>query len=450
MDKEIDIRKFVQKINQKLKYFFKSKNFKYIFISILSSLATVLVIFSVIIYNKNIILDKIFQLRNQQISEMINNEIASDTTLIEAEKLLENNLNEKILNEEKLKQEALENAKKVTPKSIVDIVRKANPAVVSISLYRNIPKYELVLNKNTKKIEQKENGSERQNVGSGSGFVVSADGMIVTNRHVVDVKNVEYEIVLNNGGTQSAEVLAIDPIYDVAIMKISNSNKKYEYLELGDSDTLNVGESVIAIGNALGEFKNSVSVGIVSGLSRSVTANGRSGLVERLEKVIQTDAAINPGNSGGPLIDTYGKVIGVNVATATGSQSVSFALPVNSIKSIINSVKKTGKISRPYVGVRYVVISEELKVDRDLPVGYGILVVKGSGKDDPAVIPGSPAERSGILEGDIITTIDGKTITRDEDFAYIIRTKKVGDTIIIKLLRNKVEKIIYLVLGEAK
>ncbi len=150
------------------------------------------------------------------------------------------------------------------------------------------------------------------------------------------------------------------------------------------------------------------------------------------------------------MIDTYGKVIGVNVATATGSQSVSFALPVNSIKSIINSVKKTGKISRPYVGVRYAVISEELKVDRDLPVGYGILVVKGSGKDDPAVIPGSPAERSGILEGDIITTIDGKTITRDEDFAYIIRTKKVGDTIIIKLLRNKVEKIIYLVLGEAK
>ncbi|MCC6323758.1 trypsin-like peptidase domain-containing protein [Candidatus Nomurabacteria bacterium] len=450
MNKEIDLQKLIQNIILKSKYFFKNRTFKYILTSVLSSLVTVLVIFSVIIYNKNIILDKIFQLRNEQLSEMINNEIASDTTLLNAEKLLESNASEKSLNEEKIKQEAIDNAKKVSQKSIVDIVRNANPAVVSIALYKKIPKYELVLNKNTKKIEQKENGFDRQNVGSGSGFVVSPDGMIVTNRHVVDAKNVEYEIILNNGGAQSAEILAIDPIYDVAIMKISNSNKKYEYLELGDSDKLNVGESVIAIGNALGEFKNSVSVGIVSGLSRSVTANGRSGLSERLEKVIQTDAAINPGNSGGPLIDLYGKVIGVNVATATGSQSVSFALPINSIKSIINSVKKTGKISRPYVGIRYVAITEELKVDRDLPVGYGILIVKGSGKDEFAVIPGSPAELFGILEGDIIIQVDGQTITRDEDFAYVIRNKKVGDTIMIKLLRNKTEKIIYLVLGEAK
>ncbi len=415
-----------EKIFTILKKVFRNKIFIQIIISIASSVFTIVIVFFVIIYNKNSILDKIFAERNKQISEMINSEIAQDTTLLEAEKLLENNANEKVLQEEKLKEEALKNAKIVSPKSIVDIVQSANPAVVSITLYNK----------------------DRKNMGSGSGFLISSDGMILTNRHVVDAKNVEYEVTFNNGTTKNATILAMDPIYDVAILKIPSG--KYTYLELGDSDKLNVGESVVAIGNALGELKNSVSVGIVSGLSRSVVANGRTGVTERLEKVIQTDAGINKGNSGGPLIDLYGKVIGVNVAIAEGSQSVSFALPINGIKDIISSVKKTGKIVRPYVGVRYVVINEALQLARDLPVAYGILVVKGDGENDFAVVPGSPAEKSGILEGDIITMIDNKTISRDEDFALIIRNKKVGDTIAIKLLRNKVEKVIYLVLGEAK
>ncbi len=428
----------------------KKSTKKVILISLISSLSTLLVFVGVIFLGKNFILDKIFELRNNQISELVNNQIANDSILIEAGKLLENNSLLALENEEKLKKEELEKSKVVSPKGIVDIVRSANPAVVSITLYKNYPKYKNVLNKDTKKIEQVENGTEKKKAGSGSGFLISSDGMIVTNRHVVDVEGVEYEVTFNDSLSEVAEVLAIDPIYDIAIMKINSTNKKYQYLQLGDSDSLNVGESVIAIGNALGELKNSVSVGIVSGLSRSVTANGNSGNIEKLEKVIQTDAAINKGNSGGPLINLYGQVVGVNVAIAEKSQSVGFALPINGIKDVISSVKKTGKIVRPFVGVRYTVITEELKNEKDLPTDTGILVVKGSGKDDYAVAPGSPAETAGIKEGDIITEIDGKKITKDEDFALIIRNKKVGDMIAIKILRNSTEKTIYLILGQAK
>jgi serine protease Do len=429
----------------------KKSTRKLIVISTISSVSTLFVFMGLVLLNRNFILDKIFELRNQQISDIVNNQIANDSVLIEAGKLLENNSIIALENEEKLKQEELEKSKQISPKSIVDIVRTANPAVVAITLYKDQPKYKNVLNKETKKIEQVEDGTERKKVGSGSGFLISSDGLIVTNRHVVDTKDVNYEVTFNNGDIQKSEVLAIDPIYDVAIMKISFvSNKKYPYLELGDSDVLNVGESVIAIGNALGELKNSVSVGIVSGLSRSVTANGNSGLVEKLEKVIQTDAAINKGNSGGPLIDLYGKVVGVNVAIADKSQSIGFALPINSIKDVISSVKKTGKIVRPFVGVRYAVITEELKLSKDLPVDSGILIVAGSGKEDWAISPGSPAETAGLKEGDIITEIAGKKITKDEDFALIIRNKKVGDMISIKFLRNNVEQTVFLILGQAK
>lgn len=429
----------------------KKSTRKLIVISTISSLSTLFVFVGLVLLNRNFILDKIFELRNQQISDIVNNQIANDSVLIEAGKLLENNSIMALENEEKLKQEELEKSKQISPKSIVDIVRTANPAVVAITLYKDQPKYKNILNKETKKIEQIENGTERKKVGSGSGFLISSDGLIVTNRHVVDTKDVDYEVTFNNGDVQKSEVLAIDPIYDVAIMKISfSSNKKYPYLELGDSDVLNVGESVIAIGNALGELKNSVSVGIVSGLSRSVTANGNAGLVEKLEKVIQTDAAINKGNSGGPLIDLYGKVVGVNVAIADKSQSIGFALPINSIKDVISSVKKTGKIVRPFVGVRYAVITEELKLAKDLPVDSGILIVAGSGKEDWAISPGSPAETAGLKEGDIITEIAGKKITKDEDFALIIRNKKVGDMISIKFLRNNVEQTVFLILGQAK
>lgn len=443
-------KKNIIKNKKKFNKLFKNKSLKYALISIISSLVTFLIIFLLILLNKNLILDKVFTLRNQQITDLVNKEISQDFALQEATKLLEDNANFLRANEEKLKQDEINKANEIIPKSIVEIVKSANPAVVAITLYKQVPNYDFILNKDTQKIEQVENGTTKQKSGSGSGFIVSADGTIVTNRHVVDVKDVDYEVTLNTGAVYKAEVLDIDPVYDVAILKISsNVSKSYSYLKLGDSDKINVGESVIAIGNALGELKNSVSVGIVSGLSRSVSASG-NGVTEKLEQVIQTDAAINKGNSGGPLINMYGEVIGVNVAMAVGSQSVSFALPINSIKDVISSVQKTGKISRPFIGIRYTVITKELQLKRDLPVSSGILIVKGSGEDEFAIMPGSPAEKAGIREGDIITQINNQTITKDEDFALIVRNKKVGDIISMKILRKGVEVYTYVVLGEAK
>ncbi len=345
--------------------------------------------------------------------------------------------------------------------TVVGAVKKAKPAVVSIVVSKEIPKYEIAYEQRNATNPfgvpipdlflqvpvQKQVGTERKQIGSGSGFFISSSGTIITNRHVVSDKTAIYEVQLNNGKKYDAEVLARDGVLDVAMMKIKGSN--FPYLELGDSDTLDVGESVIAIGNSLGEFKNTVSVGVVSGLSRSVTASDNSGQVERLDKVIQTDAAINPGNSGGPLLNLKGQVIGINVAIIRGSSNVGFALPVNNVKSIIDSVNKTGKIVRPYVGVRYVNVTPALKTKNNLSVDYGVLIQRGENPADIAIVPGSPAVNAGIVEGDIILAIDGVKIDEDNNFTSVIRSKKVGNTIKVKLLSNGVERTVSVKLAQA-
>ena len=304
---------------------------------------------------------------------------------------------------------------------VVDAVKKASPAVVSIVLSKNVPKYESYVDPNNRynpfgdmfggmdfffNVPQyRQNGTEKKEVGSGSGFFVSSDGLIVTNKHVVDQKDVEYTVFTNDGKKHSAKVLARDPVLDIALIKINGSN--FSYLNLGNSDALQVGQSAIAIGNALGEFRNTVSVGVISGLARSITAGDSFGKSETLDKVIQTDAAINPGNSGGPLLNLSGQVIGVNVAIVQGSQNIGFSLPVNSIKGVIESVKTTGKIVRPYLGIRYVAINADMKEKNNLTVDYGVIVKGGTDKNELAVIPGSPADKAGIVENDIILEIDG-------------------------------------------
>jgi len=335
--------------------------------------------------------------------------------------------------------------------SVVSAVKKAKPAVVSIVASKMVPKYDVSYQDNTgfgslfpgifQTPVYTPNGTEKKKIGSGSGFLISKDGMIVTNRHVVSDKDAIYEVLLNNGKTYTATVLARDGVLDVALMKISASG--LPYLELGDSDTLDVGQSVVAIGNALGEFKNTVSVGVVSGLSRSITASDKSGQSERLDKIIQTDAAINPGNSGGPLLNLAGKVIGINVAVVQGSSNVGFALPINSVKSVISSVKNTGKIIRPYVGVRYIPITPEIKSKNNLTVDYGILVLRGQTSAELAVTPGSPADKAGILENDIILSVDGQKIDDDNSFSYLIRGKQVGDTITLRILSKGIEKNVF-------
>ncbi len=344
---------------------------------------------------------------------------------------------------------------------VVSAVKKANPAVVSIVIYKEVPTYEIYNDPNQQDPfggmfpgfffnvpQYKQNGTEKKEVGGGSGFFVTSDGLIVTNRHVVEATDVEYTVFTNDGKKHTATVVARDPVLDIALIKVSGNN--FPYLALGDSDTLEVGASVIAIGNALAEFRNTVSIGVISGLSRSITAGDNSGKTELLDHVIQTDAAINPGNSGGPLLDLYGRVVGVNVAVAQGSQSIGFALPINSVKGAIESVKKTGKIIRPYLGVRYIAVDSALKTKNNLSVDYGVLVKAGSTVSELAVLPGSPADKAGIVENDIILEVDGVKIDEDSNLASIIRQKKVGDRITLKVLSKGVQKSVSVTLEAAK
>lgn len=345
---------------------------------------------------------------------------------------------------------------------VIDAVKKTNPAVVSIIISKNVPKYETYIDPNQQQNpfgdlfpgfsfnipQYRQNGTEKKQIGGGSGFFVSSDGLIVTNKHVVDQKDVEYTVLTNDGKKHTATVVARDPVLDVALIKVLGSN--FPYLSLGNSDLLQIGQSVIAIGNALGEFRNTVSVGVVSGLARSVTAGDSFGNTETLDHVIQTDAAINPGNSGGPLLNLSGQVIGINVAIAQGSQNVGFALPINSIKGAIESVKSTGKIIRPYLGIRYVAINSEMKEKNNLSVDYGVLVKAGQNQNELAVVPGSPADKAGIVENDIILEVDGVKLDDKTTLSSLIRQKSIGSAITLKILHRGTEKTVQVILEAAK
>lgn len=348
---------------------------------------------------------------------------------------------------------------------VIDVVAKASPAVVSIVITKDVPVIEQYYQEfdpfnddffnnffggrgfRFQVPQQKQNGTEKREVGGGSGFFISSDGYIVTNKHVVDDDKAEYTVLTNDGKKYDAEILAKDSALDVAILKVKGSG--FPYLSFGNSDLLKPGQTVIAIGNALAEFRNSVSVGVVSGLSRSITAGDMFGRSEQLEGVIQTDAAINPGNSGGPLLDIKGNVIGVNVAVDRGAENIGFALTSNTVKSIADSVKQHGEIVRPYLGVRYVQITENLKKKNNLAVDYGVLVSRGETREDLAVIPGSPADKAGIVENDIILEVDGVKLEQDKSLASIIRGKQIGDTVKLKILHKGDEKTVEVKLEKA-
>ena len=330
---------------------------------------------------------------------------------------------------------------------VVEAVNKANPAVVSIVISKDVP---IIIERyheespfndffgdeffNFSFPQYRENGTERREVGGGSGFLVSSDGYIATNRHVVDDKKAEYTVFTNDGEKHEAKVVARDPVFDLAVIKIEGGD--YPFLEFGDSDVLQVGQSVIAIGNALAEFRNTVSVGVISGLARSIVAGDGMGRSEQLDQVIQTDAAINPGNSGGPLLNLKGQVVGINVAVVQGSENIGFALPSNSAKGVIESVKKTGKIIRPQLGVRYIQITPEIAKKNNLTVEYGALISRGETREDLAVLPGSPADKAGLVENDIIMEIDGVKLTSEKNLSSIIRIKNVDDIVELKVLHK--------------
>ncbi len=326
--------------------------------------------------------------------------------------------------------------------AVIDVVEKNSPAVVSIVISKNVVGGNSLFGNDFNFpgfFDNNSNGTtpdsganpQKQKVGGGSGFIITADGMIVTNKHVMVDKNAEYAVVTSDGKEYPAKFLAADPVNDIAIIKIEGTN--FPTLNLGDSDVIKIGQTVIAIGNSLGEFSNTVSKGIVSGLGRSLTASGGIGQAERLNNIIQTDAAINPGNSGGPLLNINGEVIGVNVAMAQGAQSIGFAIPSNQIKRVIDQVKTTGKISSPYLGVRYVEIDDTIKKEFNFAYGYGVLIVRGDTVTDFAVIPGSPADKAGLMENDVILEINAVKIDKKNSLGDIIAKNNVGDTVKLKV-----------------
>ena len=338
-------------------------------------------------------------------------------------------------------------------------VQKVQPSVVSILISKNVPTYV-----SSPDINQFFNGAipngmmpapvqgqspmQKAQVGGGSGFLISSDGLVATNQHVVSDTTADYTILTSDGKSYPAKVLARDPSLDLAFLKIDGQN--FPALSFGNSDNIRLGQTVLAVGNALDEFRNTVTLGIVSGMNRTLSAENGYGGTEVIEGAIQTDAAINPGSSGGPLVDLNGQVIGINTAMAVDSQSIGFALPSNLIKMGADQVSKTGKITHAFLGVRYQTLTSDLIQKNKLAVTHGALVVRGTGTNEPAVLPGSPAEKAGIKENDIILQFDGKDIGDSSSLSILITRHAPGDVVPVKIWRDGKEIDLQVTLGELK
>lgn len=330
---------------------------------------------------------------------------------------------------------------------IVQVVKKASPSVVSIIISKDLPKirkyyiqpFDEFFTPFGPPIPQyRQEGMEKVKIGGGSGFFVMPEGVILTNRHVIVSPDVDYTVVTADEKKYQAEILARDPVNDIAILKIKNAKgKKFPVLELGNSSQLELGQEVIAIGTALGTLQNTVSTGVVSGLSRFITAADHlSGQTAQLRGLIQTDAAINPGNSGGPLLDLEGKVVGINTAIVVGAQNIGFAIPINSAKKDIEDLKKYGRIIQPFLGVRYILLNKFYQEKYRLPVDYGALIIHEPMPGDMAVVPGSPAAKAGLMEGDIILEFNKTKVDEKHPLQELIHKCKVGDWAELKILRG--------------
>lgn len=328
---------------------------------------------------------------------------------------------------------AIEQSKQVTLQensATIDLVKKVGPSVVSINTSTTVQSYF---------------GAQEQQ-GAGTGVIVSEDGLILTNKHVVE--GASTVTVTNTDGKQyEGKILAIDSANDIAFVKVEASG--LPAAELGDSDKVDVGQRAIAIGNALGEYSNTVTTGVISGKQRPVQASDGQGRTETLTNLFQTDAAINPGNSGGPLLNIDGQVIGINTAVASGNnaQNIGFAIPINQVKGALESVKTRGVIIRPYIGVRYVMLTDTFAERNQLPVKQGALL---RGDDQTlAVVAGSPAAKAGLREGDIITKINNTEITRDNPLQNVIVGYNPGDTVKVTYWRDGREQTLDVTLEEA-
>ena len=349
----------------------------------------------------------------------------------------------------------------MSDRDVIKTIKKVMPSVVSVviskhlaDLEKEIPKEMypyLPMGPDGKKRtipDSMVDGRGMVEVGGGSGCIVGANGLVLTNKHVISEPKAEYTVILNDGRKFSAEILSRDPVNDVGILKIAA--EKLPCLKLGNSTELELGQTVIAIGNALGMFRNTVSLGIVSGLSRAITAQADpSAPPQEMRGLIQTDAAINPGNSGGPLVDSDGRVIGVNAAIISGAQSIGFAIPINAAKRDLSDVLKYGRVHRPLLGLRYIMIDDNLKEKMKLPINYGALVF-GESQHDTGVVPESPAARAGLREKDIVLELDGKKLDRDHPIQDLLENLDVGNVIELLVLRNGTQSKFSVTLAERK
>jgi serine protease Do len=321
----------------------------------------------------------------------------------------------------------------------IEAVKKVAPAVVSI-----------VISKYVSQIkglsptpffnpfffgDVEEGAKEKLKVGGGSGVIVHPDGLVLTNKHVVFDSDAEYTVVTTDLQEYPAKVVSRDPINDIAVLKIQA--RGLPAVRLGNSSKLELGQTVIAIGNALGMFSNTVSKGIISGLSRSISASlGEKGAMEHLRGVLQTDVAINQGNSGGPLINLDGEVVGINTAIIYGAQNIGFSIPINWAKQDLEDIIKHGRIIKPFIGLQYVMLNKELQKKYSLPTDFGAMVVRDHHPGSVAIVKNSPAEKAGVKENDIVLELNGEKLTEQSDFSDTLQKCKVGENVELVVMRG--------------
>lgn len=301
------------------------------------------------------------------------------------------------------------------------VFKKVSPATVSIVTESPAPLNRIFGNTAIQK-------------GAGSGMVISGDGYILTNKHVVPEGVTHVNVVMADGKQYNdVAIVGRDPLNDIAFLKINGANNM-PAVELGDSSTVQPGQRVVAIGNALGQFRNTITAGIISGIGRPLEASDGTGSSEKLENLFQTDAAVNPGNSGGPLLTLDGKVVGINVAMAEQAQAIGFSIPINDAKRLIDMVRKDGKIVKPYLGARYVSITPENAGIINVNADHGAFITGGASQ--AAVLPGSPADKAGLREHDIILKVNDTDVTLDKTLASIISQFGPGDKITLTIQRS--------------
>ena len=323
------------------------------------------------------------------------------------------------------------NAANFVEGSIADVANYVSPSVVSI----------------VTSIKQRTIFGTYDSGAAGTGIIATADGYIITNKHVIEGAN-KINVVLADGTTyESVKLAATDPLNDVAYLKIENVSS-LPAAKLGDSKTISVGQQVIAIGNALGEYQNSVTSGIISGTGRSLTATDSNGSnAETLSDMIQTDAAINQGNSGGPLVNAAGEVIGINSATgdSSSSENMGFAIPISSVKGMLSQLIEKGTAKRSYLGVYGVEITAEIAKNYSLPVSSGTYLYSSNYS---AIISNGPAAKAGLKDKDIITAINGAKVGKAGSMSSLIGEYKPGDTVQLSVIRDSNEIAVNVTLGE--